>query len=86
MLLLIQVFYFQDLFDTFTIKSMKEYTLAANTPLEENVRFKWPQINETEDTSSPLNKQNRLARDEGDLKIVLAPMQIRTFVATVEFV
>lgn len=73
-----------DLFDTFTITSMKEYMLAANTPLEESNRFVWSQVVEVESTSSPLNKNNRLARDEADLTITLAPMQIRTFVATVE--
>ncbi|KAJ8951630.1 hypothetical protein NQ318_012300 [Aromia moschata] len=46
-----------DLFKTITIKSMKEYMLAANTPLDESVRLKWPQIIETEEESSPLNKK-----------------------------
>ncbi|KAJ8919704.1 hypothetical protein NQ315_006232 [Exocentrus adspersus] len=72
------------LFKTFKIVSMKEYMLAANTPLEESKKFTWSQVGE-EDASSPLSKENRLARDEADLNITLAPMQIRTFVATVEF-
>lgn len=64
---------------------MKEFTLAANTPLQESETLKWSQIVDNVDTSSPLNKEKRLLRDETDLKITLAPMQIRTFVANVEF-
>ncbi|KAJ8939539.1 hypothetical protein NQ314_011106 [Rhamnusium bicolor] len=73
-----------DLFKTLKIKSMKEFLLAGNTPLEETTRLKWSQISEPEDESSPLSMKNRLARDESDLKITLAPMQIRTFIATME--
>ncbi|KAJ8982145.1 hypothetical protein NQ317_011291 [Molorchus minor] len=73
-----------DLFSTFKIKSMKEYLLAGNTPLEESTRLKWAQVTKPEDESSPLSMQNRLARDITDLNITLAPMQIRTFIATVE--
>ncbi|KAJ8939540.1 hypothetical protein NQ314_011107 [Rhamnusium bicolor] len=73
-----------NLFKTLKIRSMKEFLLAGNTPIEESTRLKWSQISETENQSSPLNIKNRLARDEDDLKITLAPMQIRTFVATIE--
>ncbi|KAJ8951631.1 hypothetical protein NQ318_012301 [Aromia moschata] len=72
------------LFKTIKVTSMKEYTLAANTPLEEISRLEWPQITKIEDELSPLNKNYRLSRDETDLEITLAPMQIRTFVATIE--
>ncbi|KAJ8939543.1 hypothetical protein NQ314_011110 [Rhamnusium bicolor] len=71
-------------FKTLKIRSMEEFLLAGNTPIEESTRLKWSQISETEDDSSPLNIKNRLARDDDDLKITLAPMQIRTFVATIE--
>ncbi|KAJ8919726.1 hypothetical protein NQ315_006254 [Exocentrus adspersus] len=74
----------QDLFKTVKIRSMVEYMLAANTPLEESKRFDWAQMEDNLDPSSPLRKENRLGRDPTDLKIALAPMQIRTFVADVE--
>ncbi|XP_018575534.1 lysosomal alpha-mannosidase isoform X2 [Anoplophora glabripennis] len=73
-----------DLFKTIKIVSMKEFTLAANTPLEESERLEWSQIVHSVDAASPLNKEKKLARDETDLKVALAPMQIRTFVASVE--
>lgn len=59
--------------------------MAANTPLEDSERLEWSQIVNNVDASSPLRKERRLARDETDLKVTLAPMQIRTFVAIVEF-
>ncbi|KAJ8982146.1 hypothetical protein NQ317_011292 [Molorchus minor] len=40
-----------DLFKTIKIVSMEEFTLGANTPLEENERLVWPQIADTEDKS-----------------------------------
>ncbi|KAJ8951627.1 hypothetical protein NQ318_012297 [Aromia moschata] len=73
-----------ELFSTLHIVSMKEYLLAANTPLEESTKLKWSQITESESESSPLSFKNRLSRDETDLKITLAPMQIRTFIAVVQ--
>lgn len=60
---------------------MKEYTLAANLPLEESSRLKWPQIENKE--YGPLSKEWRLLREETNLNITLAPMQIRTFIADV---
>ncbi|KAJ8951626.1 hypothetical protein NQ318_012296 [Aromia moschata] len=73
-----------DLFKTLHIVSMREYFLAANTPLEENTRLKWSHIDENESESSPLSMKNRLSREETDLRITLAPMQIRTFIAVVQ--
>uniref|UniRef100_V5G1A0 Lysosomal alpha-mannosidase n=1 Tax=Anoplophora glabripennis TaxID=217634 RepID=V5G1A0_ANOGL len=70
------------LFKPFNIHTMKEYTLAANIPLEESDRLSWAQL-KSEDPSSPLSKAQRLTRDEEDLVITLEPMQIRTFIATV---
>lgn len=64
---------------------MKEFTLAANTPLEESERLKWSQIVNSSDASSSLRKEKMLARDETDLRVTMTPMQIRTFVANVEF-
>ncbi|KAJ8951625.1 hypothetical protein NQ318_012295 [Aromia moschata] len=69
-----------EIFKTLHVQKVKEYFLGANTPLEESTRLQWHQIDETESESSPLSLKNRLARDETDLKITLAPMQIRTFI------
>ncbi|KAJ8951617.1 hypothetical protein NQ318_012287 [Aromia moschata] len=74
------ILYFREIFKNLNVQKLKEYFLAANTPLEESTRLQWHQITETESESSPLSLKNRLARDEEDLKITLAPMQIRTFI------
>ncbi|XP_049819132.1 lysosomal alpha-mannosidase [Aethina tumida] len=71
------------IFDTFTITSLKETLLAGNIPLSEVSRLKWPQIQETAE-SNVLSIKKRMLRADEDLKITLAPMQIRTFIATVE--
>ncbi|KAJ8919725.1 hypothetical protein NQ315_006253 [Exocentrus adspersus] len=74
----------KDLFKTIKINSMVEYALAGITPLEESEKLSWPQVEDDTDPSSPLSRANKLARDPSDLKITLAPMQIRTFVADIE--
>jgi lysosomal alpha-mannosidase len=63
-----------DLFTAFTVDELQEMTLAGNIPIEENVRLRWP-------GSSPPKSPLAVS----DLKIVLAPMQIRTFLAKVTY-
>jgi lysosomal alpha-mannosidase len=61
-----------DLFATFTITELQETTLGGNIPLDENVRLSWPGSSSTEGT-----------KDVDGLKVTLAPMQIRTFLAKI---
>jgi hypothetical protein len=63
---------FQDLFATFTITELEETTLGANIPLEDSVRLSWPGTGDTED-----------GKNLDGLKVTLAPMQIRTFLAKI---
>lgn len=65
------------MFVPFTVKELKEMTLAGNIPIEENVRLHWPG---SSDISPPKTR-----RDVSDLTVDLAPMQIRTFLATVVY-
>ncbi|XP_008200174.3 lysosomal alpha-mannosidase [Tribolium castaneum] len=62
-----------DLFTTFTITKLVEMTLGGNIPLEESVRLKWPGL------------ENVQSKKLDGFKVTLAPMQIRTFVATVVY-
>lgn len=73
-----------DAFTEFSVTSLKEYNLAANTPLEEVSRLSWPQIQDSLPDDSPLKLSVRSSRPEADLKITLAPMQIRTFIADIK--
>ncbi|KAJ3628804.1 hypothetical protein MTP99_013243 [Tenebrio molitor] len=61
-----------DLFATFTITELEETTLGANIPLEDSVRLSWPGTGDTED-----------GKNLDGLKVTLAPMQIRTFLAKI---
>ncbi|KAJ8919703.1 hypothetical protein NQ315_006231 [Exocentrus adspersus] len=66
----------QGLFPKLNIVSLEERTLNGVTRLEEAERLQWPQTRAS-------NFGKRVERDPADLKITLAPMQIRTFIATV---
>ncbi|XP_968354.2 lysosomal alpha-mannosidase [Tribolium castaneum] len=66
-----------DLFVAFTVQELKETTLAGNIPIEENVRLHWPGSTNEAPPQAP--------RAPTDLTITLAPMQIRTFLATVTY-
>ncbi|KAJ8939534.1 hypothetical protein NQ314_011101 [Rhamnusium bicolor] len=71
-----------NLFTVLKITSLEERTLNGALVLKDKTQFIWPQIDE--DDSSILSRANRSARDSTDLEITLAPMQIRTFIATVQ--
>lgn len=75
--------FLQGLFKQFTITSLEETLLAGTVSLSESERLKWPQVEESF-KSEIYKKETRLQRRASDLKITLAPMQIRTFIATIE--
>lgn len=55
--------------------------LNGVTLLEKVTRLQWPQIQE--DDSGVLSRKKRASRDPTNLKITLAPIQIRTFITTI---
>lgn len=65
-----------DLFLSFTVDNLEEMTLAGNIPLSEKTRLGWP--GSTDDGST------KFVPREG-FTVTLAPMQIRTFLATVTY-
>lgn len=60
-------------------------TLGGNIPLSENVKLEWPVSEKVGLSSKYLDQNYRLQRDDTDLAITLAPMQIRTFIASITY-
>jgi len=80
------------LFTSFEIISLNETTLGANQLLEENSRLKWnvgdclPGLDDCINNHVPKIKANKRDRRAlKDLLVTLSPMQIRTFLAKVNF-
>lgn len=88
-LLLIQNIYllFQDLFAPFVIVSLRETTLGANQWLNDNERLHFGRDSDSNDQENDINYllYKRQTSSSDMLKIVLNPMQIRTFVIDVKF-
>lgn len=74
-MLLILLFSLQNLLSSLRVESIEEKVLTGIKPIEKSVRLSWPQLSE-------VNKFKKKIGDDG-LKISLAPMQIRTFILTV---
>lgn len=82
----------QGLFTKFEVVSLRETTLGGNQWLDENVRLQW---NKGEDMTNPdiskdkiegiQLKNEKQVVAEKDLEITLTPMQIRTFIAQIEY-
>lgn len=62
-----------DLFTKFAIKKLVETALGGNMLIEESVRLKWP------------GQENTSPKKIDGLKVSLAPMEIRTFLAKVVY-
>ncbi|XP_029036014.2 lysosomal alpha-mannosidase isoform X2 [Osmia bicornis bicornis] len=72
-----------DLFSSFTIRSVEETTLGGNQLLKDLYRFNW----EPEPNNVPQTEETPTAsvtNVEGVINVVLIPMQIRTFIITIE--
>ena len=66
------------LFTAFKITSVEEVTLGANLNVDKLDRLKW---NNVEDNTLPRPESSRNPKQLGaDRVVVLAPMQIRTFI------
>lgn len=68
----------QNIFSTFKITALRETTLAADRWLDESQRLNW----KTEEDI--ISTKSETATEEGNFVITIKPMQIRTFIATVE--
>ncbi|XP_061174982.1 lysosomal alpha-mannosidase-like [Saccostrea echinata] len=71
-------------FTTFKIVTMKELTLGANLPLAELNRLPWAYIPDTKEELLTKEKLLNTAISSSASTISLQPMQIRTFVATLD--
>lgn len=75
---------FGDLFD---IRSIRETNLAGNQWLSEVNRFKFAKDKKEKKEDhdmKPIELEKKRKSDLGQVKIILSPMQIRTFVITVK--
>lgn len=66
----------EGLFTQFSITSLQETALAGNIPLNKKNRLHWP---------GSANEEQELPNTVSNLTITLVPMQIRTFLADVEY-
>ncbi|KAJ8951624.1 hypothetical protein NQ318_012294 [Aromia moschata] len=69
----------ENLFTLFRIVSAHERTLNGVTALNDVTKLQWPQLNKL-----GLSNKTPTMRESSEFKITLAPMQIRTFVVTIE--
>jgi alpha-mannosidase len=63
------------------LKSARETTLTANLPVEEKYAYKWQAQG---DAPKPLQREARKAYDADKLEVTLRPMEIRTFLVTLQ--
>ena len=70
----------KDLFKQLEIKSIRETTLSANQLLSETHRLKW----RTNETSNQTQNDFDVYYDINDMKFILTPQQIRSFILTIE--
>lgn len=71
-----------NLLDNFTITSAEETTLAANQWKKDASRFKWKTL--SQDEVRPWRSSRISADQSGRISVELQPMEIRTFVVTLE--
>ncbi|XP_011309552.1 lysosomal alpha-mannosidase-like [Fopius arisanus] len=71
-----------DLFAYFTIKEVRETTLGANQWIEDMRRLKW--VIQSNEVPDQLQESVTLPVNNGTIAILLNPMEIRTFIISIE--
>ena len=77
----------EDIFKAFEISKIEETTLAANQFKKTSLakRFKFEAENETEIRQKTTSRAPKKFNEENDFVVELAPMEIKTFILTIEW-